>query len=384
MKTKEAKTRNRGVTLIALVVTIIVLLILAGISISMLTGQNGILNRATEAKEKTEVAREDELRKLTQMEAATHLENQIYTDKNRDSATIPAGFAVSQLEGENTIEDGLVIMDKSGNEFVWIPVEKDTLYVKGTEKPIAEPTNGTDSNGNINYQGVLYEFIGEGENTNSTEMQEYGQDTKLFREPAFLEDSKWGDASDYNTAGITSSKLQEEYNEMIKSIKNFGGFYVARYEMGINKGMATSLKGILPTTAEESETYTWYGLYNMAKLYSSKSDSVTSTMIWGSQYDAMLNFALTGDDKSKLNATTNAKHNLESKIETGKTQNDKIINIFDLEGNLMEWTLESYDNMKRVRRGGVFNNYINASNRKEAGVWDNRNFEGTRISLFLK
>ena len=48
--------KNRGITLIALVVTIIVLLILAGISISMLTGQNGILNRASEAKEKTETA----------------------------------------------------------------------------------------------------------------------------------------------------------------------------------------------------------------------------------------------------------------------------------------------------------------------------------------
>ena len=51
---------NRGITLIALIVTIIVLLILAGISVSMLTGQNGILNRAAEAKEKTVVAQKDE------------------------------------------------------------------------------------------------------------------------------------------------------------------------------------------------------------------------------------------------------------------------------------------------------------------------------------
>ena len=51
---------ERGITLIALVVTIIVLLLLAGVSISMLTGQNGILNRAAEAKEKTEVAQKEE------------------------------------------------------------------------------------------------------------------------------------------------------------------------------------------------------------------------------------------------------------------------------------------------------------------------------------
>lgn len=52
--------KNRGITLIALVVTIIVLLILAGVSISMLTGQNGILNRASEAKEKTKLSQKQE------------------------------------------------------------------------------------------------------------------------------------------------------------------------------------------------------------------------------------------------------------------------------------------------------------------------------------
>ena len=55
---------NKGITLIALVITIIVLLILAGISISMLTGENGILNRASEAKEKTVVAQEEKTQKL--------------------------------------------------------------------------------------------------------------------------------------------------------------------------------------------------------------------------------------------------------------------------------------------------------------------------------
>ncbi len=62
--------KNTGITLIALVVTIIVLLILAGISISMLTGQNGILNRASEAKEKTEYAQKDENEKMQGYESA--------------------------------------------------------------------------------------------------------------------------------------------------------------------------------------------------------------------------------------------------------------------------------------------------------------------------
>ena len=58
-----------GITLIALVVTIIVLLILAGVSISMLTGQNGILNIAAEAKEKTEIAQSEEKVELAVMSA---------------------------------------------------------------------------------------------------------------------------------------------------------------------------------------------------------------------------------------------------------------------------------------------------------------------------
>ena len=65
---KHKLKKNRGITLIALVVTIIVLLILAGISISMLTGQNGILNRAQEAKTKTQVANEKEAINLAVLE----------------------------------------------------------------------------------------------------------------------------------------------------------------------------------------------------------------------------------------------------------------------------------------------------------------------------
>ena len=53
-------SRNKGITLIALVITIIVLLILAGISISMLSGENSILKRAGESKDSTEIAQEKE------------------------------------------------------------------------------------------------------------------------------------------------------------------------------------------------------------------------------------------------------------------------------------------------------------------------------------
>ena len=110
-----------GITLIALVVTIIVLLILAGVSISMLTGQNGILNRATEAKEKTETSGEDEKRKLAQAEALMNTEKTTYK-----GVTLPEGFAPTKIDGEDSIDEGLVITDGYGNEYVWVEVPKTT------------------------------------------------------------------------------------------------------------------------------------------------------------------------------------------------------------------------------------------------------------------
>ena len=120
--------KNKGITLIALVITIIILLILAGVSIAMLTGNNGILIQAKLAKENTEVAKEQEEKDLDKINSyineKTIKDN--YTDINGDKATIPEGFSVD--ETENVISKGLVVHgpDKAngdnGSEFVWVPV----------------------------------------------------------------------------------------------------------------------------------------------------------------------------------------------------------------------------------------------------------------------
>ena len=84
----KRKANNKGITLIALVITVIVLLILAAVSIATLTGENGILTRANDAKENTEKAEEDELKKLIQAEAATYFEDYEYTDSNGEKVKI--------------------------------------------------------------------------------------------------------------------------------------------------------------------------------------------------------------------------------------------------------------------------------------------------------
>ena len=61
MKVEKSKKSSKGITLIALVITIIVLLILAGVSIAMLTGDNGILTKAKEAREASEYTGAKEL-----------------------------------------------------------------------------------------------------------------------------------------------------------------------------------------------------------------------------------------------------------------------------------------------------------------------------------
>lgn len=63
--------KNKGVTLIALTVTIIVLVILASVSISMLKGENGIINQAKNSKEQTEISNEKEQIELSAVQASS-------------------------------------------------------------------------------------------------------------------------------------------------------------------------------------------------------------------------------------------------------------------------------------------------------------------------
>ena len=169
---KRLKNKENGITLIALVITIIVLLILASVSIAMLTGNNGILTQAKLAKENTQAAKEDEENKLANTneyineqlgnavpgKVVTETKKDNYVDNNGDKATVPAGFTVSKIPEEQNIAEGLVIYDipesdinnvdwttKNGdgaynvqtlyNQFVWIPVASERDYQRDFSYP---------------------------------------------------------------------------------------------------------------------------------------------------------------------------------------------------------------------------------------------------------
>lgn len=294
----KLKNNRKGITLIALVITIIVLLILAGVSIATLTGPNGLLTRANQAKEETQMAGEEELRKLTQMEAATNLENRTYTDKNRETATIPAGFAVSQVEGENVIDDGLVIIDSEGNEFVWIPVLSENEYKR-----------------NFNYPSY-YDNYSDTTPLNST-----------YTDTGYLPDGVQPEVDN----------SQNNENAEKESVLKNKGFYVSRYESGkednkvVSKRFSTVWTNINHTTAKIiSKT-----MYN--------TDTVKSALCSGIQWDMIMKFVdgnMDANNSIFYVKEDNPNRHIGSLFPTGYNSNDKVQNIYDLEGNCSEWVAE--------------------------------------------
>ena len=157
----KKQNKQKGITLVALVLTIIVLLILAGISIQALTNQ-GIFEKAKEAKEKSENAEieqskildeyEKELNKYTSKELTTtdtgvvlsDSENIELHDKNGSKIVVPAEFKVVNT-GDLTVEKGIVVEDSRGNQYVWIPCtteeSKTQLQYKRTEWDVENDYN---------------------------------------------------------------------------------------------------------------------------------------------------------------------------------------------------------------------------------------------------
>ena len=195
---RDTLRRNKGITLIALVVTIIVLLILAGISIAMLTGQNGILNRAAEAKEKTRVAQEDENEKLQGYEKII---NQYAENLPIGEDTTPylPNSTFSKKEGD--LATGLVIKDNNDNEYVWVEV----------------PTTI--------YDNTTYNNNGAKKPSNSEDYTNIEACLKFYTK----------DYSDSNYSD-TNSKFTEQYQAMLKSVYTNGGFWIGRYEAGLEEG----------------------------------------------------------------------------------------------------------------------------------------------------
>ena len=379
------------------------LLILAGVTISLLLDENGIIKKSKDARREYGTSKTNEQEQMDNandwIEEATAEptpkvnvntkagENSTINGKkgNSNNPTIPAGYIPINTETSNwgngkdapsqdSVKHGLVIKDEKNNEWVWVPVPDVTVMCdtsNTTEYTLCGTTGDTAVTTNkYSKSGII---SGKTRITPGT--------TSDFREPDLVVGSGTEyDASDtssdtyYKTIlGKTGTKEQlaqlfaDEYKAMIESVSKYGGFYIGRYELseaGVQKDKATLTRT------------NWYNLYNACR--NSKlqaSDKVKTQMIWGCQWDTTMNWlissgAKTSDEVNKDSrswgnynntsvkeddGTTEIKASgTSAKLNTGKTTFTMANNIYDLAGNYREWTQEACRTFLRADRGGNY------------------------------
>ena len=417
---KNANKREKGITLIALVVTIVVLLILAGVSLSLVLGENGLINKAKEARDKyAEAAKNDE---IALNEVSGWLENSIGgSTGGGESQNLPStGETKPYLPGDDfhqvpgtDLSNGLVIEDGIGNQYVWIEVPKTTTVY---------PTAGLNI---TNFTEEEYTAI-------EKDLHTY---TDYYR--TSFEDTYYADTD--NTGWFTSAT---EYNtlkqKMLKSVYQNGGFWIGRYEAGIAenrtaKGEAT----VTPVSKADQYPYT-YVTRTQAHVLAKKvnSGNYTSSLMFGVQWDLVMKFletkGVSQDDLrsdstswgnycnstftlnrgkyaqytgSALTTWNNYTQDLENCVQssvkqsatsysnsilltTGASDATKRMNIYDLAGNVWEWTLEytSVTYSPCAPRGGYYSydgSDRPASNRDIcSGTTISSCIYGFRLSLF--
>ena len=281
-----------------------------------------------------------------------------YTPINAGKATWGDG---SSSPAQSSVDNGLVIKDSKGNEWVWVPVEESVLsgmYVTSND--------GIALSGDVGVTTKIYtNSVTIGRTGNTVTLSRSKPNTTGWREPDLVTVYD-KDESYYKTIlGFDSPKAMAEafvldYSNMINRIKKYGGFYIGRYELsneGVQKGKAT-LTDI-----------NWYDLYKKCTTLNA-SDKVESKMIWGIQWDLACDFiSKKGERKSITNSNTWGNHTdstgnaavMDGGTQkygrnqvTGYSEYWKANNIYDLAGNCWEWTQEAYNTDGRAVRGGSY------------------------------
>ena len=416
-KVKKIK-KISGITLIALVVTIVVLLILAGITISLVFSENGIIAKAREAAEKTNQAVINEQEQMN--EVGTIIDNMLNGigestppkpegpempegwDGNKVNAVesadkvvvpVPKGYTASSVATENKVSEGFVIYENTNGEDKKEEVNdnnKDTARTTRNQfvwVPVVNPSEMYGKDENCKKWGKLYEFSASGITPlNWTEQDGVmsitatsGSDS--YREPDVVD----SDSSN----SITISQLETEFNDMITSVEKYGGFYIGRYETGnLSQEKATVVKN-----NTDIGNQTWYSMYKKAKGIA-VNNNVTSSMIWGSQWDATMRWMYNSgnEEKKKYTYDSTGKGNYSGTngnqpIATGSIEAYAVNNIYDMAGNVSDWTIEASSTSHRVNRGGHYgNNGVRdpASSRNNpyspTNSYDSRGF---RVALYM-
>lgn len=354
----------------------------------------------------------------------------LYTDENGDTAYIPKNFSVGVSDSINKISTGLVIQDSNGNQFVWVPIDKDSVVYNGTTvktdgtdtyKPMVQYQNGySESTDEQYFESIRYDYsssysTGSKMSSVSSGKPAHRLGNSSNREPSLVtgaanyswvfqaSNNQYDSVSAYykDICGFSSPTemgqyMNEQYTNMVKSVKEYGGFYIGRFETSLTSGVigskinTTSMDSRKGTETGSNYGNLWYGMYNKQDSNRNTrnpyygSTTVVSSMIWGSQYDSMLNWVAKGNDADMINKRTG--NHSSSPAKTGDYGVDVMNNIFDLSANLLEWTQEAYSTNVRVYRGGYFSatSANAASTRNNGNPTYANNSSGSRTTLYLR
>lgn len=387
-RTKQQNQKfNQGITLVALVVTIVVLLILSSVSLNLVLGDNGIIVKAKEAAETTAAAQEKEAMERNLLEK--ELENSLATPTPKpqptDGVKIPAGFyyvggtKTSGIVISDNVNDkdkyknkAVVGTDLLGNQYVWIPCTTDNT---SSELQYTRTEWGVEVDGDDNSRAIKDELT--------------------------LTDASVT-YSDADTANGINADVSKEIVAQIKaekaSVAQYGGYYIGRYEVGKNSDTAVVKYNQTPYAS-----ITWSTAYGLAKKIITNSE-VNSYLCSSYAWDTAVNF-IQNNSTAKNYATSiegfNGNWNPQAvkdpsgnvikpagtsqQLNTGLTT--QFCNIFDMGGNEAEFTTELNPGTSEtvVLRGGYY-----SFNGAPAGYrWDDGSGAayvdgGFRATLFLK
>ncbi len=352
------RNKDKGITLIALVITIIILLILAGISISALTNQ-GLFKNAKIAQNATEKAEKEQGQRLNEYEdeinkylnnanedekiglitdninkELSKTDNTKLKDEKGNRIVVPAGFKI--VEGATTVDKGIVIEDVTetatkGSQFVWIPVGTITK------------SDGT---------------------TATITLGRYGFDATTGKESAYSDTYVEEDSNDSSTLKKWGNTIAKNITKFKNSVATNGGYYIGRYEARTATTRSAAGNALTQITEKGTENvYNYVTQLQAAQLSQNmyNNDNVTSDLMNSYAWDTATVFI--------QNCGTNAKYSRQislntSLLQTGTnylTDTSKIdvqCNIYDMASNILEWTTETTDSSSFpcVYRGGFYGN----------------------------
>ena len=345
-------------------------------------------------------------------------ESNIVQDSNVDENTAEDATANDDTTTDTTTptqeEINIFNLQKTRNQYVWVPVDDPARIY------------GVDNKGKI--WGKLYDFSNTGRKAlNWTETNGIMNITSQtsYREPNVLAISSGCDRDGYSymhNSGLGETRyemlaqeLEQNYYEIIESIKKYGGFYIGRYETGGLNGTAVVRK--MDTNIANQNWYTMYkkcltlkgtntdvktsmifgnlwdeALEWLIKSGATISDGTTLTYqlmknstTWGNYYNATFNY-IAANAETPLMTETKAQ-STSTRIPAGSAEYTKANNVYDMAGNVWDWTTETHSTVYRVFRGGDYNydgNYYPASNR-HGGYPDYYDYYyGCRSVLWIK